>query len=49
MSNRNYPMGSLELWLETEAEIENMRCKKKAKRKTKLSVVVIPKISVCLF
>ena len=24
MSNRNYPMDSLELWLETEAEIKNI-------------------------
>ena len=32
MSNRNYPMGSLELWLETEAEIENMMCKKNQRK-----------------
>ena len=47
MSNRNYPMGSLELWLETEAEIENMRRRKKRpERKTKLSTLVIPELPV---
>jgi len=47
MSNRNYPMGSLSLWLETESEIESISSKARkgvSSHSGKISTAPIPEV-----